>query len=463
MLQDCLTLCNNFDKIPTSDGKDHFIRRRREYPNIESAAKEEINLRKRITCLVLVCAVLFTVLTTTVTAEESTSANEKEIYEFLTNEMGLNTAAACGIMGNSYYETGFRANITVSSYFGLFMYYAPLGNELREWCVSHLLDYTTVRGQMEFLRAMFNGEVSYYDYSDLYETLLAIENTADGAYTAGSVFCTEFEKPENTAFEANKRGVYASGTLFPKYAGSLKESTGPSESEAPIAAPNSFSGVVTADLLNVRSGAGTSYRIVSTLTRGQTVTVTSQESAGGLTWYRISGGWVCADYIGTSAESAGSAAEEASVSAGAQYGSYTVTASALNVRSSAGLGSAIIDCLGRGRTVSVTEEKTENGMVWCHLSSGGWVCKDYLSADGASSSASASGTGSSAASANTSSYAVTASGLNVRSGAGTSFPVVDCYPRGTRVSVTETASSGGTSWGKLTNGYWVCMTYLTAA
>lgn len=46
----------------------------------------------------------------------------------------------------------------------------------------------------------------------------------------------------------------------------------------------SFTGYVTADTLNVRSGAGTSYTVIGTLSKGKAVTVTGQSGD----WYKIS-------------------------------------------------------------------------------------------------------------------------------------------------------------------------------
>ena len=46
----------------------------------------------------------------------------------------------------------------------------------------------------------------------------------------------------------------------------------------------SFTGYVTADTLNVRSGAGTSYTVLGTLSKGKAVTVTGQNGD----WYKIS-------------------------------------------------------------------------------------------------------------------------------------------------------------------------------
>ncbi|MBR4017314.1 MAG: SH3 domain-containing protein [Oscillospiraceae bacterium] len=49
--------------------------------------------------------------------------------------------------------------------------------------------------------------------------------------------------------------------------------------------------------LNVRSGPGTTFEKVGTLAAGQKVTITETKVAGGMTWGKISSGWVSMDYI----------------------------------------------------------------------------------------------------------------------------------------------------------------------
>lgn len=58
--------------------------------------------------------------------------------------------------------------------------------------------------------------------------------------------------------------------------------------------PAQSRGVVTASVLNVRSGAGSSYSKVSTLKSGTVVEILADLGNG---WYQIEGGYVCADYV----------------------------------------------------------------------------------------------------------------------------------------------------------------------
>lgn len=404
--------------------------------------------------MILLVAALFVSMLAIGVSAESTSVNEQDMYEFLTEEMGLNTAAACGIMGNSYYETGFRANIQVGNYFGLFMYYAPLTKSLKSWCSENNADYTTVNGQMRFLQAMFNGEVSLFNYTELYQTLLSIDNTPEGAYNAGSIFCKIFEKPGNVTYEANKRGTYAKETLFPKYKDHVSSSSVVTYTQTEV----SFDGTINASSLNVRKGPGTSYGIMSTLSRNASVSVVAEAlDTNGSVWYKLSvGGWISGAYLRKTDTAVQPKVEDTSSPDAADEGTpYIVTASALNVRSGAGTSNPIQYQVYKGNTVYVLEESSG----WCRISTGGWVSKSYLTRDGGEGESAEEAT----AEAQGDAYIITASGLNVRSGAGTGYPTMKCLRKGTIVLVTETDLDGsGRTWGKLSSGGWICMAYTVA-
>ena len=76
------------------------------------------------------------------------------------------------------------------------------------------------------------------------------------------------------------------------------------------------------------------------------------------------------------------------------------------------------------------------------------------------SGSSGSGSGSSGGSSSGGTYTVTGSVLNVRSAAGMSAGVVSSLARGAQVTIVETASADGMTWGKLSTGGWVSMNYV---
>ena len=180
--------------------------------------------------------------------------------------------------------------------------------------------------------------------------------------------------------------------------------------------------------LNVRSGAGTQYRVLKTIPKGSAVTVYAESNG----WSRVGDGqWVSSQYLSGS-----------SASTGSSNGTYKVTANGgLNIRSGAGTGYGVVGGLSNGATVTVYE--TSNG--WGRIGDGKWVSMQYLSKTGGSSN---SGAVTRTVNVNT--------GLNVRSGAGTQYRVLKSLSNGTRVTVYETSNG----WSRIGVGQWVNSQYL---
>lgn len=129
-------------------------------------------------------------------------ANEIAIYDFLRDELGLNTAAICGILANIQYESFFDEKAynpndtggTVS--YGLFQWNngAGAGNrygQLQEWCQANGYDYTSLDGQLYFMK--YELTKVYPTYFRLSYLQKNIENTADGAYEAAKIWAKYYE------------------------------------------------------------------------------------------------------------------------------------------------------------------------------------------------------------------------------------------------------------------------------
>ena len=71
----------------------------------------------------------------------------------------------------------------------------------------------------------------------------------------------------------------------------------PEQDKEDTSADATITGTVIADVLNVRSGAGTNNRIVGRLYNGQQVTILETKMVGNVKWGRISTGWISMDYI----------------------------------------------------------------------------------------------------------------------------------------------------------------------
>lgn len=74
-------------------------------------------------------------------------------------------------------------------------------------------------------------------------------------------------------------------------------SAAPEQDQGNTSGSATVSGTVIADVLNVRSGAGTNNRIVGRLYNGQKVTILETKTVGSVKWGRISTGWISMDYI----------------------------------------------------------------------------------------------------------------------------------------------------------------------
>ncbi|MBQ3000111.1 MAG: SH3 domain-containing protein, partial [Oscillospiraceae bacterium] len=62
-------------------------------------------------------------------------------------------------------------------------------------------------------------------------------------------------------------------------------------------APEAVIKTVTADVLRVRSGPGTSYDVAARLHKGTKVTILETKTVNGVLWGRISQGWISMDYV----------------------------------------------------------------------------------------------------------------------------------------------------------------------
>lgn len=244
--------------------------------------------------------------------------------------------------------------------------------------------------------------------------------------------------------------------------------------------------------LNIRSGSGTGYSIVGSLSRNAQVTV--YEMSNG--WARIgTNRWVCATYLAEGSTPTVVVTAKTKyvkvntslnirIGAGTQYrvtGSlkngdkvavyeevngfskigdgqwvssqyltdtpqvvtktmYVKVSSSLNIRSGAGTGYSVVGSLRNGQSVTVYEEM--NG--WSRIGNGQWVSSQYL-------------TTSASQQVNYSTKYVTANGgLNVRAGAGTNYKKVKALPKGAKVTVYETKNG----WSRIGNGQWVSSRYL---
>lgn len=152
-----------------------------------------------------------------------TANNERIIYEFLINEMGINTAAACGVLANIQAESGFRPNAegdigySGGSSIGICQWREGRRNNLIKFCRENGYDHNSLTGQLWFLKHELET-----GYKKLVNTMRSVPNNAQGAYQVAYNWCVDFERPANKKVKGDQRGNTAK-QFWAKYSGQAVE------------------------------------------------------------------------------------------------------------------------------------------------------------------------------------------------------------------------------------------------
>ncbi|MBQ9045112.1 MAG: SH3 domain-containing protein [Oscillospiraceae bacterium] len=190
--------------------------------------------------------------------------------------------------------------------------------------------------------------------------------------------------------------------------------------------------ITTKTAVNIRTGAGTSNSIIATVPAG-TVLISGGQTNG---WYKVvyngTVGYVSGDYVTASNTASGS------------FGTGTVVASAVNLRSGAGTNTSVIATLNKGATMSVVGVSGE----WYQVNyngTTGYINSAYVGLSGSSTPAPSQG-GTTPASGTAGS--VKGNSVRMRSGAGTSYSILGTYNNGTALTILGTENG----WTKVTLG-----------
>ncbi len=179
---------------------------------------------------------------------------------------------------------------------------------------------------------------------------------------------------------------------------------------------------VTASALNVRATPSTAGQVITALSQGTQVNVSSVQ--GG--WAKLAGqaGWVSFAYL----SSGGGTTPPVSGTP------YSVTASALNVRATPSTSGQVLTTLSNGTQINVSS--FQGG--WAKLAGqAGWVSGAYITGGGGTTTPPVGGGGA---------YSVKASALRVRATPSSAGQIITTLPNGTRVNITSVNSDG---WAKL--------------
>ena len=171
-------------------------------------------MKTRILTCILTAIVLLSLVVPSASA--NALAIERQIFTFVTEEMGLNSAAACGILANIEAESSF--NLTTigdkGTSFGLCQWHNSRYEDLKTFCLLRGYDYRTLEGQMNFMAYELKTA-----YQVVYNTMLNVPDTADGAYTAAYYWCYYYERPADLEGASLRRGRNAQFKYWLRYGG----------------------------------------------------------------------------------------------------------------------------------------------------------------------------------------------------------------------------------------------------
>ena len=263
----------------------------------------------------------------------------------------------------------------------------------------------------------------------------------------------------NSEWYAVRLSNGSTGYIFAQYL-KLNSSSSATATPAPTQAPSgSEQSAKTTEYVNFRSGPGTNYSSKGVIASGTTVTVTDRSNSQ---WYAVrlangSTGYIFAQYLKVDGTSSATPTPTQAPSNGDTTVQAKLTAD-VNLRRGAGTNYGVIEVIGTGTTVTVTDASNSQWYK-VKLSNGteGYLFSEYLKVtsgniDSVKPSATPTPT---PAPSNGTVQAKTTSDLNVRKGPGTSYGVIKVIDMNVTVTVTEATNS---SWYKVklsdgTEGY----------
>lgn len=147
------------------------------------------------------------------TPSEGVTGTMQEIYSFSRESIGLNHAAACGLLSNIMHESAYNTTAVGDSgtSYGLCQWHNERYSALMSYCGNNGLDYNSVYGQMSYLLHELNN-----GYQNVLSYMRNVPDNAQGAYDSAYYWCMHFEMPADTAARSAERGSYATDVLYGK-------------------------------------------------------------------------------------------------------------------------------------------------------------------------------------------------------------------------------------------------------
>lgn len=142
----------------------------------------------------------------------------------------------------------------------------------------------------------------------------------------------------------------------------------------------------------------------------------------------------------------------------AQYGTpVSVTSTYAYVRGGAGSNYTQISTVSSGTQLVIVETAQVNGTLWGRFIDGWIELSNTNYVQGGTQNSNQNTTTSTVVNTGT---VVCTTGVNIRSGAGTSYSVVGSAYNGQRVSIYETVSVNGSFWGRIGDNRWISLNYV---
>ena len=175
-------------------------------------------MKKALMKVLLIAMTLVTLLTIIPLSANASTSNKQKVFSYITEEMGLNSAAACGIMANIERESSFKSSTIIRDSNGLksgglCMWNGSRLRNLQNYCNKKGLNYLSIEGQLSYLEYELNQK----SYKHILNYLKKVPNNSSGAYDAAYYWCYYFEIPANRARKAAQRGNTAKNNYWPVY------------------------------------------------------------------------------------------------------------------------------------------------------------------------------------------------------------------------------------------------------
>ena len=136
---------------------------------------------------------------------------------------------------------------------------------------------------------------------------------------------------------------------------------------------------VQGDRVNVRSGAGLSYDVVTRVNTGDELVITEVKTADDLLWGKSELGWICLDYTNYEEAADNSQNEKPVIQLPEKTTNAVITASVINVRSGPGASYDLLTTLKQGDTVEVFALATVGDKIWAFCQHGWFRVTGYAS------------------------------------------------------------------------------------